>query len=59
MIEINKITNAFDFPIFTTFTGGNDTNEIATFDLSTKKSEVYKLQSTTGWSKPVSNASPK
>ena len=28
---------------------GDDTNEIATFDLSTKKSEVYKLQSTTDY----------
>ena len=38
-----------DFETCDTTAGGNDTNEIATFDLSTKKSEVYKLQSTTDY----------
>ena len=38
-----------DFEICDNSDDGDDTNEIATFDLSTKKSEVYKLQSTTDY----------
>ncbi len=51
-IEVNDLPIANtpkDFEICDNLDDGDDTNEKVTFDLSTKMSEVYKLQSTTDY----------